>query len=104
MALTGFVYYWSRFRLDPTPRRDSYLVTLWITVVEMIGDAVLAWCSGSDRSSPRAGTRCRPPASTRASTRPSARASCWIGGDLVGLPFILLIVNRMSREDTGRRR
>ena len=30
----------------------------------------------------------------------------WIGGDLVGLPFILIVVNRMSREDTteGRRR
>ena len=41
VALTGFVYYWSRFRVDPTPRNDSYLVTLWITVVEMIGDAVL---------------------------------------------------------------
>lgn len=41
VALTGFVYYWSRFRVDPTPRRDSYLVTLWITVVGMIGDAVL---------------------------------------------------------------
>ena len=28
VALTGFVYYWSRFRLDPTPRADSHLVTL----------------------------------------------------------------------------
>ncbi len=41
VALAGFVYYWSRFRVDPTPRNDSYLVTLWITIVEMIGDAVL---------------------------------------------------------------
>jgi cytochrome c oxidase assembly factor CtaG len=75
VALTGFVYYWSRFRVDPTPRADSHLVTLWITVVEMSATRCWASCSGSARSSRRPATRPRRPASTRASTRRWARAS-----------------------------
>lgn len=104
VALTGFVYYWSRFRVDPTPRTDSYLVTLWITIVEMIGDAVLgvvlwlgpliaagwyaAQASGID---PRV-------------DQTIGAGVLWIGGDLVGLPFILIVVNRLSREDADRAR
>ena len=26
----------------------------------------------------------------------------WIGGDLIGLPFILIVVNRLSREDSRK--
>jgi cytochrome c oxidase assembly factor CtaG len=104
VALTGFVYYWSRFRVDPTPRNDSYLVTLWITVVEMIGDAVLgvvlwlgplvaagwyaAQASGID---PRL-------------DQTIGAGILWIGGDVVGLPFILIVVNRLSREDARKAR
>jgi hypothetical protein len=24
ITLTGLVYFWTRFRIDPTPRQDSY--------------------------------------------------------------------------------
>ncbi len=104
VALTGFVYYWSRFRVDPTPRTDSYLVTLWITVVEMIGDAVLgvvlwlgplvaaAWYAAQANGiDPRI-------------DQTIGAGVLWIGGDLVGLPFILIVVNRLSREDAARAR
>lgn len=99
VTFAGFVYYWSRFRIDPTPRKGSYLVTLWVTVVEMIGDAVLgvvlwlgplvaagwyaAQASGID---PRL-------------DQTVGAGVLWIGGDIVGLPFILIVVNRLSRED-----
>jgi cytochrome c oxidase assembly factor CtaG len=101
ITLCGFVYYWSRFRVDPTPRTDSYLVTLWITIVEMIGDAVLgvvlwlgplvapAWyalaVNGLD---PRV-------------DQTIGAGILWIGADVVGLPFILIVVSRLSREDAG---
>jgi cytochrome c oxidase assembly factor CtaG len=102
VALTGFVYYWSRFRVDPTPRRDSYLVTLWITVVEMIGDAVLGvvlWLG------PLVATGWYAVQATGVDPRLDQTLGAgvlWIGGDLVGLPFILLVVHRMSREDTRK--
>ena len=102
VALTGFVYYWSRFRIDPTPRNDSYLVTLWITIVEMIGDAVLGvvlWLG------PLVATAWYAAQATGIDPRLDQTLGAgilWIGGDLVGLPFILLVVNRMSREDTRK--
>jgi cytochrome c oxidase assembly factor CtaG len=104
VAFTGFIYYWSRFRVDPTPRTDSYLVTLWITVVEMIGDAVLgvvlwlgplvaaAWYAAQANGvDPRI-------------DQTIGAGILWIGGDIIGLPFILIVVNRMSREDDDRAR
>jgi len=102
IALAGFVYYWSRFRVDPTPRADSYLVTLSITVVEMIGDAVLGvvlWLGPLVAASWYAAQ------ATGIDPRLDQTLGAgilWIGGDLVGLPFILIVVNRLSRED-GRK-
>jgi cytochrome c oxidase assembly factor CtaG len=104
VAFTGFIYYWSRFRVDPTPRTDSYLVTLWITIVEMIGDAVLgvvlwlgplvaaAWYAAQANGvDPRI-------------DQTIGAGILWIGGDIIGLPFILIVVNRMSREDADHAR
>lgn len=102
IAFTGFVYYWSRFRIDPTPRADSYLVTLWITVVEMIGDAVLGvvlWLG------PLVAAGWYALAANGLDARVDQTIGAgilWIGGDVVGLPFILVVVARMSREDAGR--
>jgi cytochrome c oxidase assembly factor CtaG len=104
VTLCGFVYYWSRFRLDPTPRRDSYLVTLWITIVEMIGDAVLGvvlWLG------PLVAAGWYAVQATGLDPRFDQTLGAgilWIGGDIVGLPFILIVVNRLSREDAQRAR
>jgi cytochrome c oxidase assembly factor CtaG len=102
VAVTGFVYYWSRFHVDPTPRHDSYLVTLSITVVEMLGDAVLGvvlWLG------PLVATGWYALQATGIDPRLDQDLGAgilWIGGDLVGLPFILLVVNRMGREDARK--
>jgi cytochrome c oxidase assembly factor CtaG len=102
VAVTGFVYYWSRFRIDPTPRHDSHLVTLSITVVEMIGDAVLGvvlWLG------PLVAVAWYAAQATGIDPRLDQTIGAgilWIGGDLVGLPFILIVVNRLSHEDTRK--
>ena len=35
------VYFWTRLRIDPTPRTDPYLVSIAISVAEVIFDGVL---------------------------------------------------------------
>jgi cytochrome c oxidase assembly factor CtaG len=101
IAACGFVYFWTRFRIDPTPRAGSYLVTLWITGVEMVGDAVLgvvlwlgplvaeAWYVALNRD-----------------WGPGLRTDqligagiLWIGGDVVGLPFVGVVLHRFTREE-----
>ncbi|HET6259013.1 cytochrome c oxidase assembly protein [Pseudonocardia sp.] len=104
LATTGFVYFWTRFRIDPAPRADPYGVTLAITIVEMIGDAVLGvvlWlgplvAAGFYTALSR-------------DWGPSLRVDqllgagvLWIGGDVVGLPFIGVVFARMTREDHQR--
>jgi cytochrome c oxidase assembly factor CtaG len=37
----GFVFFWTLLRVDPVPKAYPYLVSLWVTGVEVVGDAVL---------------------------------------------------------------
>lgn len=97
----GFVYFWSRFRIDPTPRADPYLVTLWITVVEMVGDAVLGlrlWLGPLIATDYYQGLG-RPWGPDLRLDQIIAAGVIWIGGDLVGLPFLVAVFGRMVRED-----
>jgi cytochrome c oxidase assembly factor CtaG len=98
---TGFVYFWTRFRVDPTPRSDSYAVTLWITIVEMIGDAVLGvvlWLGPLVAAGYYAAVARDWGPSLRVDQVVGAGV-IWIGGDVLGLPFIAIVFARMRRED-----
>jgi cytochrome c oxidase assembly factor CtaG len=106
LLATGFVYFWTRFRIDPTPRAGSHLVTLAITIVEMIGDAVLGvvlWFG------PLVAVGFY--AALHRGWGPDLRTDqllgagvLWAGGDVVGLPFIGIVFSRMVREDEDRAR
>ena len=37
----GFVFFWTLLRVDPVPKAYPYVVALWITAAEVLGDAVL---------------------------------------------------------------
>ncbi|GAA4870712.1 cytochrome c oxidase assembly protein [Pseudonocardia benzenivorans] len=104
LVVAGWLYFWTRLRVDPTPRADPYLVTLWITVVEVVGDAVLGlvlWLGplvGADHY-----------LALHRDWGPDLRLDqvlgagvLWVGGDVVGLPFIGIVVARMTREDEQR--
>jgi cytochrome c oxidase assembly factor CtaG len=101
LVAAGFLYFWTRFRIDPTPRADPYLLSVAISVAEVIFDGVLGltlWLGpliaphyylvlhrgwGPD---PRL-------------DQIIGAGVLWIGGDLAGLPFLAAVVNRMVRED-----
>jgi len=104
LVAAGFLYFWSRLRVDPVPRPGSYLVTMWITVVEVLVDAVLGlklWLGpviaagyyvGLGRSwGPDPGL-----------DQIIGAGIFWIGGDIIGLPFLATVVARMTKEDEHR--
>jgi cytochrome c oxidase assembly factor CtaG len=104
LAATGFVYFWTRFRLDPTPRTDPYGVTIWITVVEMLGDAVLGivlWL-GPLVAAGFYAALARDWGPTLRTDQTIGAGILWIGGDVVGLPFILIVLGRMTKDDEQR--
>ncbi|MBV9143207.1 MAG: cytochrome c oxidase assembly protein [Pseudonocardiales bacterium] len=101
LVAAGFLYFWTRFRIDPTPRADPYLLTMAISVAEVIFDGVLGlilWLGPL-----------LAPHYYQALHRgwgPDLRLDqiigagvLWIGGDLAGLPFLAVVVTRMMRED-----
>jgi len=101
LAFVGFVYFWTRFRLDPTPRTDPHGVTIWITVVEMIGDAVLGvvlWL-GPLVAAGFYGALTRDWGPSLRTDQTLGAGVLWIGGDVAGLPFIGIILSRMTKED-----
>ena len=101
LVLAGFVYFWTRFRLDPTPRADPYLISIGISIAEVIFDGVLGltlWL----------GPLVAPHyyLALHRTSGPDLRLDqiigagvLWIGGDLAGLPFLAAIFTRMMRED-----
>jgi cytochrome c oxidase assembly factor CtaG len=98
----GFVFFWTLLRVDPVPRAYPYVVSLWITGAEVIGDAALGLAVIASNSL-IAG------AYYHALARgwgPSLRTDqvlgggvLWILGDVVGLPFLAAQLIQFIRED-----
>lgn len=98
----GFVFFWTLVRVDPVPTVYPYLVALWITITEVVGDAILGIAVAGD-SSLIGG------AYYRAVGRPwgpglrfdqaLGGGTLWVLGDLVGLPFLVAQMFHMIKED-----
>jgi len=98
----GFVFFWMFLRVDPVPRAYPYLVGLWVSAAEVVGDAALGLAV-------LAGQSLLAGAYYRALARPwgpglrtdqiIGGGVLWILGDLVGLPFLAAQFIRMMRED-----
>jgi cytochrome c oxidase assembly factor CtaG len=97
----GFVFFWTLLRVDPVPRAYPYIVTLWITAAEVIGDAVLGIAVIADTSL-LAGPYYHAvayPWGNLATSQVLGGGVLWILGDIVGLPFLAAQLIQMMRED-----
>jgi cytochrome c oxidase assembly factor CtaG len=98
----GFVFFWTLARVDPVPKAYPYLVSLWITITEVVGDAILGIAVAGD-------SHLIGGAYYRALARPwgpSLRfdqalggGTLWVLGDIVGLPFLVAQLFHMIKED-----
>jgi cytochrome c oxidase assembly factor CtaG len=98
----GFVFFWTLLRVDPVPKAYPYLVSLWVTGAEVIGDAVLGLAVIADQSL-IAGAYYhalgRPWGPSLATDQVLGGGTLWILGDIVGLPFLAAQLIQMIRED-----
>ena len=102
LVLIGLVYFWSRLQLDPVPRRFHHLVSVWITLVEVVGDAALGltlWFSGHIVAADYYQALHRAWGPDLRLDQTFGAGVLWIVGDLAGLPFLGALVNRMTKED-----
>ncbi|MGO8960597.1 MAG: cytochrome c oxidase assembly protein [Streptosporangiaceae bacterium] len=102
LIVPGFVFFWTLLRVDPVPKAYPYIVALWITGAEVIGDAVLGLAVIADTSL-IAGhyyhALARPWGPSLPTTQVIGGGVLWILGDIVGLPFLAAQFIQMIRED-----
>jgi cytochrome c oxidase assembly factor CtaG len=98
----GFVFFWTLLRVDPVPKAYPYVVALWITAAEVLGDAVLGLAVIADPSLLAASyyhALARPWGPDLATSQVLGGGVLWIFGDIVGLPFLAAQLIQMIRED-----
>jgi cytochrome c oxidase assembly factor CtaG len=98
----GFVFFWTLLRVDPVPRAYPYILTLWITAAEVVGDAVLGIAVIADTSllaGPYYHAVAYPWGPSLATSQVLGGGVLWILGDVVGLPFLAAQLIQMMRED-----
>jgi cytochrome c oxidase assembly factor CtaG len=98
----GFVFFWTLLRVDPVPKAYPYLVSLWITGAEVVGDAALGLAVIADQSLIAGAyyhALAYPWGPGLATDQVLGGGTLWIFGDLVGLPFLAAMLIQMIRED-----
>ncbi|KDN23002.1 cytochrome c oxidase assembly protein [Amycolatopsis rifamycinica] len=100
----GFGYFWTRLGLDPTPRADPHLVSVWIAFTEVIFDGALGlvlWLG--PLLAPAHYAAAHPGRGPDPRTDQIIGAGVlWIGGDVAGLPFVVALFVRWARDDERR--
>ncbi|MEV6441869.1 cytochrome c oxidase assembly protein [Amycolatopsis sp. NPDC051716] len=100
----GFTYFWTRLALDPTPREDPHLVSVWIAFAEVIFDGALGlvlWLG--PLLAPAHYAAAHPGWGPGPRTDQVIGAGVlWIGGDVAGLPFVVALFVRWARDDERR--
>ena len=102
LMVPGFVFFWTLLRVDPVPKAYPYVVALWITAAEVIGDAVLGLAVIADTNliaGPYYHALARPWGPSLATSQVLGGGVLWILGDIVGLPFLAAQLIQMIRED-----
>ncbi len=98
----GFVFFWTLLRLDPVPRAYPYLVALWVSGAEVVGDAILGLAVIADQhliAGAYYHALARPWGPSLSTDQVLGGGVLWILGDIVGLPFLAVQLIQMIRED-----
>jgi cytochrome c oxidase assembly factor CtaG len=98
----GLVFFWTLLRVDPVPKAYPYLVSLWVTGAEVVGDAVLGLAVLADQHLIAGGyyrALGRPWGPALKTDQVLGGGALWLIGDLVGLPFLAALLIQMMRED-----
>ena len=101
LVAIGFGYFYARLQADPVPRRYSQLISLLITVAETLGDGLLGlviWQGSLIAEAYYAGLH-RSWGPDQRLDQTIGAGVLWILGDVVGVPFVLLLMRALSRDE-----
>lgn len=101
LVAIGFGYFYARLQADPVPRKYPQLISLLISVAETLGDGVLGlviW-QGSLIAAEYYSALHRSWGPDQRLDQTIGAGVLWILGDVVGLPFVLLLMRALSRDE-----
>lgn len=101
LVVIGFGYFYARLQSDPVPRRYPQLISLLISVAETLGDGLLGlviW-QGSLIAAAYYAALHRTWGPDQRLDQTIGAGVLWILGDVVGLPFVLLLMRALSRDE-----
>ncbi len=107
LMLPGLVFFWTLLRVDPVPTAYPYVVSLWVSGAEVIGDAVLGLAVIAYQNVIAASyyhALARPWGPSLRTDQVLGGGVLWILGDIVGLPFLAAQLVQMIREDEAEAR
>ena len=102
----GFLYFWTRVQLDPTPRGGSHVVSFAISLTEAVADGALgiALWLGPAVAPAYYLALARPWGPSTYTDQVIGAGVLWIGGDVAGLPFLFVLFLRWMRDDERQAR
>jgi cytochrome c oxidase assembly factor CtaG len=101
LVVIGFGYFYARLQADPVPHKYSQLISLLITVAETLGDGLLGlviWQGSLIAEAYYSGLH-RTWGPDQRLDQTIGAGVLWILGDVVGLPFVLLLMRALSRDE-----
>ncbi|TQF69097.1 cytochrome c oxidase assembly protein [Rhodococcus spelaei] len=104
LVAVGFGYFYSRLQVDPVPHRYSQMISLAITVVEVIGDGVLGiviWL-GPEIAAEYYQQFARSWGPDRRTDQAIGAGILWLLGDVIGIPFLLVLMRAFSLDDRAQ--
>jgi cytochrome c oxidase assembly factor CtaG len=102
LMIPGYVFFWTLLRVDPVPKAYVYGVAMWITAAEVVGDAFFGIAIIADQNliaGPYYHAVGYPWGPSLSTSQVIGGGIIWILGDLVGLPFLAVMLIQMMRED-----
>jgi cytochrome c oxidase assembly factor CtaG len=102
LVLPGLVFFWTLLRVDPVPKSYPYVVSLWVSAAEVIGDAILGLAVLADPNLIAGAyyrALARPWGPDLHTDQVLGGGVLWVLGDIVGLPFFAAQLIQMMRED-----
>jgi cytochrome c oxidase assembly factor CtaG len=98
----GFMFFWTLLRVDPVPKAYPYVVSLWVSGAEVVGDAILGLAVLADVhliASSYYHAVAWPWGPSLSTSQVLGGGTLWVLGDIVGLPFFAAQFIQMMRED-----
>ncbi|WP_167106992.1 cytochrome c oxidase assembly protein [Mycobacterium sp. DL592] len=104
LVVIGFGYFYARLQADPVPTPYSPLLSIGISVVEALADGLLGvvlWL-GPIVAGPYYASLHRDWGPSQRVDQSVGAGILWILGDVVGIPFILVLMRALGRDEKAK--